>query len=300
MRICMDWRSVKFDWNKARAFLVTAEEGSLSAAARALDLSQPTLGRQVSALEEELGVTLFERAGKGLTLTDSGQALLEQVRGMGEAASRLSLTALGQSESLEGTVCISASEVTAAFTLTPLIQKLQKEAPGIQIELVASNQVSDLNRREADIAIRAFRPSQPDLIIRKLTNQHARMYATPDYLARLGNPTTPAEVNAAEFIGFADVTGYIEAMRRFGLQLTRQNFPITTANHLVQWELVKQGAGIGIMPDDIGDLEPSVCRVLPEVDPFDIELWLVVHQELRTNRRIRYVYDFLAAELGDS
>lgn len=299
MRICMDWRSVKFDWNKARAFLVTAEEGSLSAAARALDLSQPTLGRQVSALEEELGVTLFERVGKGLTLTEGGQALLEQVRDMGDAASRFSLSALGQNESLEGTVCISASEVTAAFTLTPLIQKLQKEAPGIQIELVASNAVSDLNRREADIAIRAFRPAQPDLIIRKLKNQNARMYATPDYLARLGSPTTPAQVNAAEFIGFADVAGYIEAMRCFGLQLTRRSFPITTANHLVQWELVKQGAGIGIMPDDIGDLEPAVCRVLPEVDPFDIELWLVVHQELRTNRRIRYVFDFLAAELGE-
>lgn len=300
MRICMDWRTVNFDWNKARAFLVTAEEGSLSAAARALNLSQPTLGRQVTALEEELGVTLFERAGKGLVLTDSGHTLLEQVREMGAAASRFSMSALGQNESLEGTVCISASEVTAAFSLTPLIQKLQAKAPGIQIELIATNEVSDLSRREADIALRAFRPTQPDLIVRRLKNQYARMYATPAYLAQLGNPTTPAELNSAHFIGFPDTAAYIEAMKHFGLQLAPRNFPITTANHLVHWELVKQGAGIGIMPDVIGDIDPTVCRVLPDAAPFDVDVWLVVHQELRTNRRIRYVYDFLAEELGSS
>ncbi len=104
MRFCMDWRAVKFDWNRARAFLVTAEEGSLSAAARALGLAQPTLGRQVDALEEELGVVLFERVGRGLTLTPSGLELLEHVRGMGEAATRVSLAAAGQSESIEGKV----------------------------------------------------------------------------------------------------------------------------------------------------------------------------------------------------
>src|SRR3954469_2836595 len=101
MRFCMDWRSVKFDWNRARAFLVTAEEGSLSAAARALGMAQPTLGRQVSALEEELGVVLFERIGRGLTLTAGGLDLLDHVRTMGEAANRVSLTASGQSQTIE-------------------------------------------------------------------------------------------------------------------------------------------------------------------------------------------------------
>ena len=102
MHLCMDWRSVKFDWNRARAFLVTAEEGSLSAAARALGMAQPTLGRQVSALESELGVILFERAGRGLALTQSGLELVEHVRAMGDAATRVSLTASGQSQSIEG------------------------------------------------------------------------------------------------------------------------------------------------------------------------------------------------------
>ena len=130
----MDWRSVKFDWNRARAFLVTAEEGSLSAAARAVGMTQPTLGRQVAALEDELGVALFERVGKGIELTPSGLELLEYVRAMGEAANNVSLAASGKSDSLEGNICISATEAVAAFVLPPIIHKLRQSAPGIDIE----------------------------------------------------------------------------------------------------------------------------------------------------------------------
>jgi DNA-binding transcriptional LysR family regulator len=157
----MDWRSVKFDWNRARAFLVTAEEGSLSAAARALGMAQPTLGRQVDALEQELGVVLFERVGRGFTLTPSGLELLDHVRAMGDAANRVSLTAAGQSQSIEGKICIAASETYAAILLPPIIAKLRQVEPGIHIEIVASTKASDLLRREADIAIRNFpRPSR--------------------------------------------------------------------------------------------------------------------------------------------
>ena len=152
MHIRMDWRAVKFDWNKARAFLVTAEEGSLSAAARALGMAQPTLGRQVDGLEQELGVVLFERVGRGLTLTPSGMELLEHVRKMGEAAGRVSLAALGQNQALESSISISASETYAAVLLPPIIAKLRIEEPGIHVEIVVSNRASDLLRREADIA----------------------------------------------------------------------------------------------------------------------------------------------------
>ena len=122
---------MKFDWNRARAFLVTAEEGSLSAAARSLGMTQPTLSRQVDALEDELGLVLFERVGRGLVLTRSGLELLEQVRGMGEAATRVSLTASGQTQSIEGAICITASEVNSAFWLPPIIAKLRAAHPGI-------------------------------------------------------------------------------------------------------------------------------------------------------------------------
>jgi DNA-binding transcriptional LysR family regulator len=173
----MDWRSVDFDWNRARAFLVTAEEGSLSAAARALSMTQPTLGRQVTALETELGVVLFERGGRGLELTPSGLDLLEHVRAMGDAASSFSLTASGQSTSIEGSICITATEVMAAFVLPPILGRLRQLEPGIEIELIASNSTIDLKRREADIAVRIFRPTQSDLIARKVCDTGMRLYA---------------------------------------------------------------------------------------------------------------------------
>ena len=294
----MDWRSVQFDWNRARAFLVTAEEGSLSAAARALKMTQPTLGRQVTALEQELGVTLFERRGRGLELTPTGLDLVEHVRAMGNAASSLSLTASGQSTSLEGRVCITATDVTAVFVLPPIIEKLRLAEPGIEVELISSNSSSDLKRREADIAIRAYRPTQPDLIARKLGDVPWSLYASPGYLERLGNPSSPKEFDDADFIGFDSSDLMIAALNEVGFNLTHRNFSVVAENHIVNWELVKHGVGIGFMPDEIGDAESMVRRALPDFDPPTNELWLAAHRELKTSRRIRTVYDFLAAELA--
>jgi DNA-binding transcriptional LysR family regulator len=297
MHICMDWRSVKFDWNKARAFLVTAEEGSLSAAARALGMAQPTLGRQVDGLEQELGIVLFERVGRGLTLTPSGLELLDHVRDMGEAAGRVSLTALGQSQALEGTICISASETYAAVLLPPIIAKLRKMEPGIQVEIVVANHASDLRRREADIAIRNFRPTEPDLIAKKIGDADAVLYATPDYIAEIGNPTKPYDLRHAEFVNMDHSGMMLKGLNTLGLGLTEANFPLLTENYLVMWELVRQGAAIGILDAYIGDADPVVRRVLPNLEPLVFPIWLVSHRELTTNRRIRMVYDFLAAEL---
>jgi len=215
----MDWRSVKFDWNRARAFLVTAEEGSLSAAARALGMTQPTLGRQVTALEEELGLILFERAGQGLVLTPSGIELLEHVRAMGEAASQVSLTASGQTENIEGNVCISASEVYAVFILPPIMAKLRQMEPKIHIEIIATNDTSDLRRREADIALRNFQPTQPDLIAKKIKDVTARFYATQDYLKKIGNPKVTNDFNHAEFISFDSTSMLMNELNRRGLNL---------------------------------------------------------------------------------
>ena len=297
MHICMDWRSVKFDWNKARAFLVTAEEGSLSAAARALGMAQPTLGRQVDGLEQELGIVLFERVGRGLTLTPSGLELLEHVRDMGEAAGRVSMTALGQSQALEGTICISASETYAAVLLPPIIAKLRIMEPGIQIEIVVANHASDLRRREADIAIRNFRPTEPDLIAKKIGDADAVLYATPDYIARIGNPTKPYDLRHAEFVNMDHSGMMLKGLNTLGLGLTEANFPLLTENYLVMWELVRQGVAIGILDAYIGDVDPVVRRVLPDLEPLVFPIWLVSHRELATNRRIRMVYDFLAEEL---
>jgi DNA-binding transcriptional LysR family regulator len=297
MHICMDWRSVKFDWNKARAFLVTAEEGSLSAAARALGMAQPTLGRQVDGLEQELGIVLFERVGRGLTLTPSGLELLDHVRDMGEAAGRVSMTALGQSQALEGTICISASETYAAVLLPPIIAKLRIMEPGIQVEIVVANHASDLRRREADIAIRNFRPTEPDLIAKKIGDAEAILYATPDYIEKIGNPTKPYDLRHADFVNMDHSGMMLKGLNTLGLGLTEANFPLLTESYLVMWELVRQGAAISILDAHIGDTDPVVRRVLPDLEPLVFPIWLVSHRELTTSRRIRRVYDFLAEEL---
>ncbi|MDP2578380.1 LysR family transcriptional regulator [Shimia thalassica] len=293
----MDWRAVKFDWNKARAFLVTAEEGSLSAAARALGMAQPTLGRQVDGLEQELGVVLFERVGRGLTLTPSGLELLDHVRDMGDAAGRVSLTALGQSLALEGTISISASETYATVLLPPLVAKLRQQEPGIHVEIVVANHASDLLRREADIAIRNFRPTEPDLIARKIGMVDAALYATPQYIEKIGAPTTPYALRHADFVNMDRTGGMLKGLNSLGLGLTEANFPLLTESYLVMWELVKQGAAIGILDAHIGDAEPKVRRVLPDLEPLTFPIWLVAHREVTTSRRIRRVFDFLAEEL---
>ena len=293
----MDWRSVKFDWNKARAFLVTAEEGSLSAEARALGMAQPTLGRQVDGLEQELGIVLFERVGRGLQLTPGGLELLDHVRVMGDAAGRVSMNALGQSQTLEGRVCISASETYAAVLLPPIIAKLRILEPDIYVEIVVSNQASDLRRREADIAIRNFRPTEPDLIAKKVGEADAVLYATPDYIEKIGNPTMPQDLRHAHFVNLDHAGMMIKALNKLGLGLTEENFPLLTESYLVMWELVRQGVAIGILDAHIGDADPIVRRVLPDFQPFIFPIWLVSHRELTTSRRIRRVYDYLAEEL---
>lgn len=298
----MDWRSLQFDWNHARAFLVTVDKGTHSAAARALGMSQPTLGRQVAALEQELGMALFERNGQKLALTPAGALLVEHARAMGEAAVELSLVASGHSDSIAGRICISATEAMAMMVLPALMKKLKRRYPSMVVDIIASNNTSDLKRREADIAIRSYRPTQPDLIARKLADISASLYATPEYLQTLPNPLTLDSLADARFVGFngGDNQNYINSLSDYGLHIGEENFSVNADSHLVHWELTKQGLGIGVMPTTIGDVEPAVVRVIPQRSFYKGELWLVSHRELRMNTRVRAVFDFLGEELVDS
>ena len=289
----MNWQSIAFDWNRARAFLVTAEEGSLSAAAKALGLTQPTLSRQVAALEEELGVTLFERLGRSLELTGSGLDLLDHMRAMGDAASRISLAASGQSQAVEGTVTVTASDAMAAYMLPDILKRVRDQAPGITVEVLASNDLHDLRRREADIAIRHIRPDYPDLIGRRVRDMSARLYASADWLEKNGTPRDVAEVNRAQFIGYAPPERLIEGLNGLGFALTRNNFRLISNSGVVGWEMVRTGLGLGVMVSEIADLTPEVETVLPDLDPFPVEVWLVTHRELHTARRIRLIFDLL-------
>jgi len=295
----MDWRSVRFDWNRARAFLVTAEEGSLSAAARALGMAQPTLGRQVEALQDELGVVLFERTGRGLELTPSGLDLLEHVRTMGQAAGRLSLGASGRAQALEGNIAITASEIDAAYLLPPIIEKLRRTASGLTVDIIAKNSAADLRRREADIAIRNFRPDQPELIARKIKDVAARLYVSEVYVERFGRPLNAETIADADFISLWSADTYLTRLLEAGLSIDRSNLTILADSHLVHWELIKAGLGIGMVPEFLGENTPGIVRALEDTAPaFPFPIWLTTHRELNTSRRVRMVFDFLAEELG--
>lgn len=291
----MNWQSVTFDWNQARAFLATAEEGSLSAASRALGLTQPTVGRQVAALEQALGVTLFERVGRGLVLTPTGCELLDHVRGMRAAAARLSLAATGHSQAVEGLVRITASEVMSALVLPEALAGLQRLAPRIEIDLVAADDLRDLQSREADIAIRHVRPENPELIARSVQEATARLYAATDYLDRRGRPQSPQDLSGHDFIGFGDTDRLLDHLVQMGLPVTRSQFRIGSSSGLTAWSLVRAGLGISVMSDHVGRAAPGIEPVLPEMEPVRFPVWLTTHRELHTSRRIRIVFDHLAA-----
>lgn len=290
----MNWQSVAFDWNQARAFLATVEEGSLSAAARALGLTQPTLGRQVTALEAELGVVLFERVGRSLVLTPSGVELLEHVRAMYAAANQLSLTASGQSQSIEGLVRVTATDILSVHVLPPAVVTLRKIAPRLDIQIIAANDIRDLQRREADIAIRHVRPEQPDLIARLVCEPTAHAYASKSYIEKYGRPKSLAELSTHSFIGDVGDGRVLEALKEFGLDLSPENFRVGANSGVVEWEMAQNGLGVAIMADRIAAAAPQMKRLLPDMKPIVFPVWLASHRELHTSRRIRVVFDLLA------
>ena len=294
----MEWQTIDFSWDRARSFLAAAEEGSFSAAARALGSTQPTVGRQVAALEEELGVVLFERIGNQLRLTEAGLDLVEHVRAMAEAANRVSLTATGRSQDAEGLVRITASQLICAHLLGPVVQALRRAHPGILLELVAANDLRDLQRREADLAVRNVAPTQPELVARRLRDRWAGFYAAPAYLASLGGPVSFEDFERAEFFGFPPVARMLPFLAARGLHLAESNFPVLTEDHLVQWALCRGGHGICAVMEEVGDADPSVVRVLPEMEPLPVSMYITSHREVRTSRRMRVVFDALVAELG--
>jgi len=289
---------ISFDWNQVRAFLAAVEEGSFSAAARTLGLTQPTLGRQVAALEKELGVVVFERGRRPITLTQSGLELLDHVRDMGEAANRISLTAAGQSQTIEGQVSISAGDIVATHFLPPILKRLRHLAPGIEVEVISSNAVSDLTRREADIAIRHVRPEQPDLIAKLIRQSTGHLYASTNYLDARGRPSNPDDLTDADFIGYESPERMISVLNPLGLSLTKSNFKLTSTSGLVIMELLKQGLGITVMPKEFSALASGIERVLPQCVAIPVSTWLVTHRELHTSRRIRLVFDVLAEALS--
>lgn len=289
----MNWNSISFDWNQARSFLAVAEERSLSAAAIVLGVTQPTVTRQIAGLEKDLEVVLFERSGRSLSLTPIGLSLLEHVRTMADGANMMTLSAAGQSQAIEGLVRISASEVTAAYVLPPVLDQLMAVAPHLEIDILADSQLSDLLVREADIAIRHVRPEEPNLIAKLVCEDRMQFCAVAKYTERFGLPKLDGDHSQHRFVSFGDVEGMLARLQTFGLKLTKQNFKYVSRSQIAEWEIARHGHCIALMTDRIAAKFPEFEPVLTEIEPFAIPTWLVAHRELHTSRRIRLVFDLL-------
>lgn len=287
----------EFDWNLIKSFVAVAETGSLSGAARRLAASQPTLGRHIAELEAALGVTLFRRGRRGYELTEAGSTLYERGRAVSEQANAFSLLALGSVEAIEGTVRIAASEVVAAFVLPDMMARLGEEEPGIEVEIVASNQVENLLRRDADIAIRMVRPAQNELVARKVTDIPLCLCAASAYLGRRGRPKTPADLAEHALVGFDRSDEIIRGFTAFGIPVARNHFRFRTDNQIVLWEAVRTGNGIGLGQEPLADRDPDLEKLLPDVPLPVLPVWLAMHRDVRTSMRIRRVADFLHEEL---
>lgn len=287
----------EIDWNLIKSFVTVAETGSLSAAARKLSASQPTLGRHIGELEQALGVTLFRRGRRGYELTEAGGTLFERGKAVSEQASAFSLLALGSVEAIEGTVRIAASEVVAAYVLPEMMARLGVEEPGIEVEIVASNQVENLLRRDADIAIRMVKPAQNELVARKVCDIPLCACAAKSYLDRRGRPGEPADLAGHALIGFDRSDEMIRAFVQHGIPVTRGSFRFRADNQIVLWEAVRAGNGIGLGQEPLADRDPLVEKVLSGLPLPDLPVWLAMHRDVRTSVRIRRVADFLHEEL---
>jgi DNA-binding transcriptional LysR family regulator len=293
----MNWDAIDFDWNQARAFLAAVETGSFSAAARTLGQTQPTISRQISALEAALGVVLFERSRRSLTPTQTGFALAEHVRAMADGAIAVRLAATGRSDAVEGLVTIAATSLFASRQLAPVVAQLRREFPGIDLEITASNALQDLKRREADIAVRHARPTQPDLIGRLIGETSAYLCAAPAYLDRCGRPRSLADLANHEFIGFDQPERTVEGLASRGLTLDPATIRIFSTTGEVQVALCRAGVGLLVAAADM-IREEGFEPVLQEQFRVDVPTWLVAHRELNTSRRIRLVFDALADRLS--
>jgi DNA-binding transcriptional LysR family regulator len=286
-----------FDWQLVRSFLAVLEAGSFTGAARAIGAHQPTLTRQVAELEAQLGTPLFERTGRGVVPTGAALAILESARRMQAGAVALSSAISGRRERLGGTVRITTSQVAAAYLLPPLLAELQAAEPSIELELVASNRVDNLLRRDADIAVRMVRPSQGSLVARRVADIPVGAYAHRSYLEAAGVPRTPAELLSHRLIGHDTDDLIVRGFASMGLPVSRERFAIRTDDHIAYGRLLADGAGIGFVASYNAAMWPGVVRVLPGLRIPPLPCWIAVHREIRGNRSVRHVFDFLAESL---
>ncbi|MEO6012177.1 MAG: LysR family transcriptional regulator [Devosia sp.] len=287
------------DWALWRSFSAVVAEGSLSAAARRIGYSQPTLGRHIETLEQQLGLILFDRTLQGLKPTPTALRLYEPVLAAERALSEAAIVAEGSTAQLEGTVRITSSDVTSHYLLPPMLRDIRREFPAISLELVPSDSVENLLLRESDIAVRMFRPTQLELIAKKIGEIPVVACAHQAYLGAHGTPTTPDQLAEHDLIGFDRSDLLTSTAKTMGFDLTRNDFVMRTDSQTAMWELMKAGLGIGFAQRGLVRETPGMREILPMLVPPPLEVWLTTHRELFLSPRIRAIYDRLAQGLAD-
>ena len=286
-------------WDELRTFVEVTRDGSLSGAARQLGLTQPTVGRHIDALEATLGLTLFTRSPRGLTPTPAALALGPYVEAMAAAAAALGRAASGEAAADRGAVRVTASDVVGCEVLPPILAAFHAGHPGIAIELALTNRNEDLARRDADIAVRMVRPIQSGLVARKIGAARIGLYAHRDYLARFGVPRSLADLASHCVIGFDRDNRTFQSAGDFARGLTREDFSFRCDNDLAQLAALRAGVGVGGCQENIARRTPELVAILPNAIQYALEVWLVMHEDLKATRRLRLLFDHLAAGLTD-
>jgi len=286
------------DWSLYRSFLAVLRDHSLSGAARSLNLTQPTLARHIAALEEQLGFELFTRSQQGLAPTEAALTLMPYAQSIEGNAAGLLRAASGIGQTVEGTVRITASEIMGAEVLPSMLGKLRETHPGLEFELVLSNTVDNLLRRDADIAVRMVEPIQEALVVKKLGSVTVGLYAHKDYLKRAGKPSTIKELSRRSMIGFDQETPALRAMRARIPASNMLHFAFRADSDIAQLQAIRAGFGIGFCQTGLAKREPALVRVLADAIGLKLGIWLVMHENLRSTPRCRAVFDGLATELS--
>ncbi len=286
------------DWDLYRSFLAVVQEGSLSGAARRLGLTQPTVARHVDALEQAVGADLFLRSQRGLIPTEMALHLKPYADTLASTAAALLRTASGRLGEVRGSVRVSASEVIGVERLPRILTGLRRRHPGLVIELVLSNAVDDLLRREADIAVRMVEPVQEALVARQLPPIAVGLHARRDYLERRGTPASLADLVGHDLIGFDRDTPALRAfLKRFPI-FDRRAFALRADSDLAQLACIRAGFGIGICQVPVARRDPALVRVLADAVAIDLGLWIVMHEDLKTSAGCRVVFDALVSGLA--
>jgi len=288
------------NWDLYRSYLAVLREGSLSGAARALGLTQPTVGRHIDALEQALGLSLFTRSQSGFIATDAGYALQGHAEALASASSALLRAASGLGRGadaqIQGTVRVTASEVISVEVLPAILVRLRESHPGITIELTVSNRIENLLRRDADIAVRMQRPEQDVLVARRIGNIELGFHARRDYLEHHGVPHSWEDLGKHALIGIDRETAFTRKLQPLLGGLADNTYALRSDSDLVHLASIRAGLGIGICQARLAQRDPALVRVLPTLLAIPLETWLAMHENLRGNPACAAVY----AALGDA